>query len=670
MERLENDKIGFARQWRNPPNRRLALILSLLFALFVVSSLLYSHYSAERLKKEWLSREAAMLGTLASERPEWAEEWIGLLTASGQASPNATAQGDRLLERYGMSATTDSRWLPAIGEHRSRTAWTLLLGGACFFALAAVLLYRENVRQSRVLRKLAVSMEDAVKRNEPISYRLYEEGDIGLLASGAQELSQRLKSPVDAAKGAGGIVRESYRRARIPSLLHLIGVEGRMASNNIRRNRTKFRITTFSIVISIMLFIVFHYFTQQTLTITTTTNEDDRIAFQLYRNALPDKAGNAPSPEERIPDELMEEIGALPGVEAVYGVYDAITLPFLVPEAKLNGDSRTAATDYEKTYAGGEESNRIPARVQIYDEARLKQASKYLHSGTADPARLSEDDNVLLIQTIRPRMDNGKNAIMDLTRYKVGDRIALWTNADSDGEEPDIREVTVAGILTESPFDASYHSSMPTIIGTRSTFAKLLEAAAGAYPSSEYDAERHGLEIALRDGADMEPIRAKLRDIARAHPGSRLIDFAENQKEARNFNIQMRIYVYGFLVVIGVIGSLNIINTVQTNLLLRRREIGLLQAVGMTMGQIRKMATAEGIWFGVIGSFWGILLGAGFCYFLYGQLRNVQSFPFEFPWGASLIACAAALFVGVISVQGPLRRMEKANLLEELREEA
>lgn len=478
-------------------------------------------------------------------------------------------------------------------------------------------------------------------------------------------------SPVDAAKGAGGIVRETYRRARIPSLLSLAGVEGRMASNNIRRNRTKFRITTFSIVISIMLFIVFHYFTQQMLTMTTTTNEADRIAFGLTRAAVADESGNAPAPGELIPDELVEEIGALPGVENVYGVYPSITFPSLVPETKLNGDIRTdTSVNYEKTNVGGVENNQVWTRIVIYDEARLQQAAKYLHSGTTDPGKLAEADNVLLIQTIKPVLNNGKRKIMDLARYKVGDKISVWTNSGTPGEEPNIREVTVAGILTESPFDSPYQGSMLTIISAQTTFAKLLDEAAGEYPPSEYNAERRGLEIALQDGADAEPIRTKLQDIARSHPGSSLNDYAEHQKETRNFNLQMRIFVYGFLVVIGVIGSLNIVNTVQTNLLLRRREIGLLQAVGMTMGQIRKMATSEGVWFGVIGSFWGILLGVLMSSFLHKQLNNVQGFPFQFPWGASLIACAAALIVGLISVQGPLRKMEKANLLEELREEA
>ncbi|XID91849.1 ABC transporter permease [Paenibacillaceae bacterium WGS1546] len=475
-------------------------------------------------------------------------------------------------------------------------------------------------------------------------------------------------SPVDAARGAGGIVRESYRRMRIPSPLRLIGIEGRMAASNIRRNRTKFRITTFSIVISMTLFIVFHYFTQQMLTMTTTTNEDDRIAFQLTRNALTDQNGHKLPSSELIPDEMVAEIAELPGVYGVYGIYSRIGLLARVPEAVFNREILDK-TDFhfETTSLDGKEAYRVDARLLLYDEARLREASKYVQSGTADAAALAEGDNVLLIQTIKPYMSNGKRAVMPLAGYKVGDKLTLETSSNGSSGT---REVTIAGILSQSPFDSAYSANLLTVIAAKPTFAGLLDAVSGEYPPEEFDAERRGLEIALEDDADPAPIRAKLEGIVREQPGSQLIDFAENQRETRNFNVQMRIFVYGFLIVIGVIGSLNIVNTVQTNLLLRRREIGLLQAVGMTMSQIRRMATAEGVWFGVIGSIWGMLIGAGICYFLYDQLSNVQGFPFQFPWTASLIACAAALIVGLLSVRGPLRRMEKANLLEELREEA
>ncbi len=197
MERLERRKAEFARQRRNPAMRSLVLILSLLLVLSVSFSLFYSFYSTKKLKQVWLSREAALLGSLAERHPELAEEWFDRLASPDQASPQAAEEGRRLLERYGVGQTIDARWLPALEEHRRRTTWILLLGNSALIAIAAALLYREYARQSRVMRKLAVSMEDAVKRNEPMSYRLYEEGDLGLLASGAQELSQRLKETIE-----------------------------------------------------------------------------------------------------------------------------------------------------------------------------------------------------------------------------------------------------------------------------------------------------------------------------------------------------------------------------------------------------------------------------------------------------------------------------------------
>ncbi|MCD9022670.1 ABC transporter permease [Cohnella silvisoli] len=478
-------------------------------------------------------------------------------------------------------------------------------------------------------------------------------------------------SPVEAVKGAGSIVRESYRRLRIPSVLSLLGIEGQMASNNIRRNRTKFRITTFSIVISIMLFIVFHYFTQQTLNLTTTTNEDDRVAFQLTRNFFSDDTGKPQQASDIVSDDKMKQLRELPGVYGVYGKYQSIDPQALVPDKQFKNDfAKKTDGQFEQVKWNGQSNKVVYSRLMLYDEARFQEAAKYVISGTADPKKLSAADGVLLIQTVKPLTVAGKKEIMPLTRYKVGDKLTLMTDYSKMPTAKQVREVTVAGILTQSPFDAAYQENSLVIIAAKPTFAKLLEAIPKTDYLNSYGTARTGIDVALKDGADSNLIKQNLEEIARSTPGSRLIDIAAEQKETRNFNLQMQIFVYSFLVIIGVIGSLNIINTVQTNLLLRRREIGLLQAVGMTMGQIRRMASAEGVWFGVIGSIWGILLGAGFSYFLYVQLSGVQGMPFEFPWSASLIAGGAALLVGLISVQGPLRRMEKANLIEELREEA
>jgi putative ABC transport system permease protein len=260
-----------------------------------------------------------------------------------------------------------------------------------------------------------------------------------------------------------------------------------------------------------------------------------------------------------------------------------------------------------------------------------------------------------------------------MTSYKVGDTIEIAIANTNDAEKANFHKVKVVGILSQSPFNAPYaDNESPSIIATKITFDKLVSTVQTEEPddTKKMGSVLLGLDVALKDGADSEPARKKLETMVSDLPNAQLIDIASQQKEARQFEIQMKIFIYGFLAVIGLIGSLNIINTVQTNLLLRRREFGLLQAVGMTMRQIRRMASTEGVWFGVIGGAWGLVFGGALSYFLYSQVSNMQGFPFEFPWKGALLAVGFALAVGLISVQGPMRRMARSNLIEALREEA
>ncbi|WP_276357887.1 ABC transporter permease [Cohnella caldifontis] len=481
-------------------------------------------------------------------------------------------------------------------------------------------------------------------------------------------------SPVEAVKGAGSIVRESYRRARLPSPLRLLGVEGRMASSNIRRNRTKFRITTFSIIVSVMLFIVFHYFTQETFKMTVDQTENTKIAFELTRYVTltageTDQNGADAGVPDIVDAKQRERIAGLAGVEGVYGRYDLPSPSAIVPDKLLNPEfTRVSRLQFPQVSGDGKaQSSEVPVNLQLYDDGMFAKAARFLDSGTVDPEKLEAEGGVLLIQTVKPyNEDAGKKEILPLSRYKTGDVLTLYFG-DQPGNAKTVRQVKIAGILSQSPFDSAYQPSALTVIGTKSTVAGLLEAAPA--DMRPFGTAMMGLSVALKDGADSEPVREALEKIAADIPGGQLVNIVDRQKQERQFALQMQIFVYGFLIVIGLIGSLNIMNTVQTNLLLRRREIGLLQAVGMTMGQIRKMASAEGIWFGVIGSFWGLLLGGALSYFLFKELSGIQGMPFEFPWGGALIACVFALGVGLLSVQGPLRKMARSNLIEELRED-
>ncbi|MFD2328914.1 ATP-binding cassette domain-containing protein [Cohnella sp. GCM10020058] len=480
-------------------------------------------------------------------------------------------------------------------------------------------------------------------------------------------------SPVDAVRGTGNIVRETYRRVRLPSVLRLLGIEGDMASKNIRRNRSKFRITAFSIVVSITLFIVFHYFAQEAFKVAVNDSRDDQVAFQMLssfaQTADNDQSANASQASADAFDaKTVADIAALPGVEHVYGRYSMPDALVYLPASRLNKEYLHKMGDdvFGKWTFDGEEVRFVPAYTTLYDEARLEQAAPYLISGTADPSKLSEAGAVLIVQKVKPFViAENKKINLDLSDLKIGDTISLNFG---DQKNPLMRQVKVGGILSQAPFNPTLLDNSLYIIGTKETYASLLKDVPA--DKAPYGTALRGLDIALADGADGGPVKQALQAMANQDPSIRLVDFIEEQRQTRQFNVQMKIFIYGFLAVIGLIGSLNIINTVQTNLMLRRREFGLLQAVGMTMKQLRRMATLEGVWFGVIGSFWGLLLGVGICFLLYRQLNNVEGIPFSFPVTGAVISCVFALGVGLLSVQGPLRKIAKASVVEELREEA
>ena len=65
-------------------------------------------------------------------------------------------------------------------------------------------------------------------------------------------------------------------------------------------------------------------------------------------------------------------------------------------------------------------------------------------------------------------------------------------------------------------------------------------------------------------------------------------------------------------VVIGLIGVLNFVNSVMTSIISRRREFAVLNAVGMTVKQQRRMLILESLFCAMAAAAAGTVLSAGF----------------------------------------------------------
>ena len=72
--------------------------------------------------------------------------------------------------------------------------------------------------------------------------------------------------------------------------------------------------------------------------------------------------------------------------------------------------------------------------------------------------------------------------------------------------------------------------------------------------------------------------------------------------------------MYGFVIVVSLIGSVNIVNTVTTNIIVRKREFATLKSIGLTQRGLRKMIILEGLLYGIVGSIYGSIIGCGLSY--------------------------------------------------------
>ena len=78
---------------------------------------------------------------------------------------------------------------------------------------------------------------------------------------------------------------------------------------------------------------------------------------------------------------------------------------------------------------------------------------------------------------------------------------------------------------------------------------------------------------------------------------------------------------YGFLLLVGLIAFMNMANTMIISIVTRKRELGVMQALGMTNSQMNSMLRSEGIFFTAGSILVSLLVGmpAGYALFCYGR---------------------------------------------------
>jgi len=122
--------------------------------------------------------------------------------------------------------------------------------------------------------------------------------------------------------------------------------------------------------------------------------------------------------------------------------------------------------------------------------------------------------------------------------------------------------------------------------------------------------------------------------------------------------------LYGLLGLAVVISILGIINTLALSVVERRREIGMLRAIGAQRKQVRRTIQLESLLIALFGAVLGLVLGVTFGALFTHTLRAQGLTTISIPWGQVVAFLVVAGVVGVVAALWPAIRAARTKPLE------
>jgi putative ABC transport system permease protein len=133
--------------------------------------------------------------------------------------------------------------------------------------------------------------------------------------------------------------------------------------------------------------------------------------------------------------------------------------------------------------------------------------------------------------------------------------------------------------------------------------------------------------------------------------------------------LMISLFFYGFLTLITLIGVTSMVNTLDTNIKLRRREIAMLKSVGLTPAGLLRMLCYESLLYGLTALLYGLPLGIALSVFIYYQFDGVSTFAFTLPWGAILACIAGVLTIVFATMMASGAMIRNDNIVDTIKAE-
>ncbi len=311
------------------------------------------------------------------------------------------------------------------------------------------------------------------------------------------------------------------------------------------------------------------------------------------------------------------------------------------PDGEGNVTEKEEPGSGVKERTGKMTPDEINGEVKGLDAADMKELSRYVTEGSLGDASLKDGTGIVFLEPTLKR---------EFPDWKVGDKLYLEI---VDGEKIKGREVTLAAIAQASPSLMGYYIAMP-------------EDSLKAMCSSDVT---YYWDISVEKGKE-ETAAEEVRELVSEAEVLEVRTFLEENKLSENA-IRYTLYgCYGMLAVFGLIGILNLINTMINSVHVRKKELGMLQAIGMSGRQTVYMLQLEGLFYTagtlVLSLGFGSILG--YVIFLWAKTEGLMGIQvYHYPAVPVVCLAGIVLAVQILITYFVNMNFKKLSLIERIR---
>ena len=337
------------------------------------------------------------------------------------------------------------------------------------------------------------------------------------------------------------------------------------------------------------------------------------------------------SADQAVPEEVISEVSARGGVTEGGRVYGAGTaVQCYLPETYYRQNYSLIYTDealdelMDAQERAGEDT--IVGYAQLLGMEDFILTRLNVLEGDLSPLSDPAQNAVAAVYFA----DDYRRIEWDSNCFRVGDRVTLryveeWMYVDDvTGEELSAEEMDYrydrgewsyserARVYSEADYTVCALVEVPAVIGYRYRSVGTAQLVMGA----ELFRQDTGMDSVMvyafnttpESNADMEDFLAEYTGTAQP-----AYDYESKQSKAKEFEgfRSMFLTVGSVLAgVIGLVGVLNFINAMLTGILARKRELAVLQSVGMTGKQLNTMLMYEGMYYAMLSAALALVLSA------------------------------------------------------------